>query len=344
MERRDVLKFGVMTAGLGSSGCAALLAHPATVSASQLPDFLGALDASLERLGKTSLFDALLPAERTPELNERAARGEALAKKTLRSLLLVGTLQELPPEQLAHEEVQARLRAHMGEFDDAMFGTTSLLEGLSPTERERLSQALRDDPALGMKVMGALDEEAASFGVSLGQRTKLRAVSSHACSRLRQSPELTFSEYAAKMRKVEARHGARAEAERRLAASVGASLLWDGAQGEGGAVGGPEPLTPPPLPPPLPPGEPLEPRPLPEDARAATPGTQPLPPPRKRRRGSPIVLTAGGVALGLAATLFGIGFAAQGGVLLITFTLGAIVGVIGLITLIVGLILLATGN
>lgn len=332
MDRREVLKLGVVGAGLGGSGCATLLANPGAVGASQRAAFLGELDASLARLGSMSLFDALLPATRSPELDERARRGEELAKKTLRSLLLVGTLQELPPEQLAHEDVQARLRGHMGEFDDAMFGATTLLEGLSPTEREGVGRALRDDPGLGMKVMGAIDAEAASFGISLKQRAKLRSVSSHACSRLRQSPELTFTEYAAKMRKLEAREGARAEAERRLAASVASTLLWDTADGEGGTVGGAEPLTPPPMPPPD------------EDVLAPVPTPPRAPQRRPRRKASPIVITAGAVALGVGATVFGIGFAMQGWALAIGITFGAGLGIIGLITLIVGLILLAAGK
>ena len=337
MDRRDVLKLGAV-ASLSGSSCAGLLANPGSVGAGEMNGFLASLDTALDSIATGSFFEKFLPAKQSAEVNARAKHGEELTKKTLRSLLLVGTLQELPPEQLAHEGVQKRLRDSMGEFDDAMFGMTSLLEGLSPTERAQVSKALQDDPSLGMKVMGAVDDEAAAFGVSLKQRSRLRAISSHTCARLRQSPELTLTEYTGKMRKVAARHGARAELERTSAAAIGNALLWQNQSGDGTAAGGS--LTPPPPPPPLPPQE--------------TPGT-PAPvgqpqqaPQREGIRPSHVVLTAGGIALGLGAALFGIGFAtssSSGGVgLALGITFGALLGIAGLITLIVGLILLAAGK
>jgi hypothetical protein len=220
-----------------------------------------------------------------------------------------------------------------------MFGMTSLLEGLSPTERAQISKSLQDDPSLGMKVMGAVDEEAAAFGVSMKQRSRLRAISSHTCARLRQSPELTLTEYTGKMRKVAARHGARSELERTSAAAIGNALLWQNQSTDGSAAGGT--LSPPPPPPPLPPQE-TPGTPAPVDQAPAQP------PPRQGVRASHVVLTAGGIALGLGAALFGIGFAtssSSGGVgLALGITFGALLGITGIITLIVGLILLAAGK
>lgn len=343
MERRDVLKLGAVAASLGGSGCAALLSNPGAVTGAELPDFLTALDDSMGRIASGSFFQQLMPERPSAALEERARSAEEVAKKTFRSLLLVGTLRELPPEQLAHEAVQARLSEHMDEFDDAMFGMGTLLEGLSASERADISKALRDEPGLGMKVMGHVDEQAAAFGVSVQQRTKLRAVSSLACSRLRQSPDLTLTEYTAKLRKLEARHGARAESERQLAASVGTSLLWQ--QAEQGSVGGEgegASLTPPPPPPA-------------EDGRGVSPTEDPLvhpavpaAPKRRGMRASHVVLTAGGVALGLGLTIFGVGFAlgssTSGAGVALGATFGALFGIIGLVTLIVGLIILAVGK
>ena len=241
----------------------------------------------------------------------------------------MGTLQELPPEQVAREDVQERLRRSMGEFDDAMFGMTALLEGLSPTERAQLSKALKDDPALGMRVMGGVDEEAARFGVSLKQRTKLRSVSAHACARLRQSPDLVITEYTGKMRKIEARHGARAALERTTTAALSNALLFQQADNtEGSATGGAGPM------PPAAPGGPNQ-----EGERGVAP---------KKNKLSPTVLTGGAIALGIGVVSLGIGFIgiAVGdlGVSAIGLTVGAIVGIIGLVTLIVGLAMMASGN
>lgn len=350
MDRRDVLKLGA-AASLGGSGCASLLSNPAAVGAGEMDGFLASLDGALDSIGSRTSFDRFLPSARNAQLAARAKRGEELTRKTLRSLLLVGTLQELPPEQLAHEGVQQRLRTSMGEFDDAMFGMTSMLEGLSSTERADISRALREDPQLGMRVMGAVDEEAATFGVSMKVRTKLRGLSTHTCARLRQSPELMVTEYTGKMHKLAARHGAQAEAERAAAAAIGTALLWQGQPGEGGAVGGGPldgGLSAPPPPPQLDaqfdaqevrgadaPGDVLRPTPPPATAPAK----------RKGPRASHVVLTVGGIALGLGATLLGIGFVSgNSGILLVGATFGALLGIAGLITLIVGLILLAVGK
>ncbi len=340
MDRRDVLKLGAV-ASLSGSSCAGLLANPGSVSVGEMNGFLASLDTALDNIASGSFFERFLPANQSPEISARAKHGEELTKKTLRSLLLVGTLQELPPEQLAHAGVQQRLRNSMGEFDDAMFGMNSLLEGLSSTERTEISKALQENPTLGMKVMGAVDEEAANFGVSMKQRSRLRAISSHTCSRLRQSPELTLTEYTGKMRKVAARHGARSELERTTAAAIGNALLWQGQSNDGTSAGGE--LSPPPPPPPLPPQE--------TPGSTAAPidqGQAQQPQPRQGVRPSHVVLTAGGIALGLGAALFGIGFAtssSSGGVgLALGITFGALLGIAGLITLIVGLILLAAGK
>ncbi len=336
MDRRDVLKLGAV-ATLGGSGCAGLLSNPSAVGASELDGFLSSLDGAMASISGGQFFDTFLPAQKSPALAARAEHGEALAKKTLRSLLLVGTLQELPPEHLAHEGVQQRLRESMGEFDDAMFGMTSMLEQLSPTDRAELSAALKEDPQLGMKVMSGVDEQAATFGVSLKQRTRLRALSTQACSRLRQSPDLLIAEYTGKMHKVAARHGGRSEAQRAAAASIGSALLWQSQPPDGEAVGGSEGLTPPPPPPPQ--------TDVNETRGSALPAPQDAAPERRGPRASHVLLTTGGIALGLTAVSVGLGFAtASSGFGVFLFTLGAILGVTGLLVLIIGLILLAVGK
>lgn len=287
---------------------------------------------------------------------------EELAKKTMRSLLLVGTLQELPPDQQVHEGVQQRLRDSMGEIDDAMFGMTEMLERLSPSERATVSRALHEDPQLGMRIMGAVDDDAAAFGVSLKQRTRLRGLSTQACARLRQSPDLAIAEYTGKMRKVAARHGARAESERQSAAAIGSALLWQGQADTGNGVGGE--LTPPPPPPQsVEQVNPEEPKFAPgscvTDAECTgglacsgyrslgdgkwTRGTCQAP--EKKKKASKGILTAGGIVMGVAVTAFGVISLAGGSMgVLYGATVGAILGVIGLIILIIGLIVLATGH
>lgn len=354
MDRRDLLKWSAL-ASVGGSGCASLINNPGAVRGDQMPAFLAALDGTMTELGKVKFLEGWLPATATPAAQARVTEHEDLARKTFRSMFLVGTLRELSVEQQAHEGVQARLRDSMGEFDDAVFGMTELLENLPAADRARVSKVLRDDPAVGMRIMGAIDEEAAGHGISLKQRARLRTLSAQACGRLRQNPELAISEYTEKVRKLEARHGQVAEATRGAAAAASTALFFQQQEGEDpsgrGVVGGA-----------LPDGSQQNlgqscatDADCPEGTACVdhqqlddTRWTKGVCGPRvKRARPSKGVLTAGGVVMGVAAVSFGVIGLVGGGSGIgwaIGGTVGAILGIVGLIVLIVGLIMLATGN
>jgi hypothetical protein len=332
-------------------------------------EFLSALDGALAKVLQGRPFDALFPSNPPPELATRLRHGEELTRKTLRSLLMIGTVGELAPEQQAHEGVQLRLRGSMGEFDDAMFGMTELLENVSPTDRAAVSKALRADPELGMRMMGTFDQEAAAMGVSFKQRTKLRALSAQAVARLKQSPDVAIAEYTGKVRRIAARQGAHAELQRRAAASLGSALMWQQADGVQGATGGPPPTTPPTSTPADLEGRGLVAPPLPgvgpvpagggaciTDKNCA-PGhscqnyrnlgngkwsTGQCVADQVKPKSSPGFLTAGGIVLGAGAVGALILVAANAGS--IGFTVGALLGTIGIVLLVIGLILLATGK
>lgn len=353
MDRRDLLKFGAL-AGVSGSGCASLLHNPGALGASEMNDFLGALDGALAKVLQGRPFDAFFPTNPSPQLAARIRHGDELTRKTLRSLLMVGTVGELTPEQQAHEGVQQRLRGSMGEFDDAMFGMNELLEDAPAADRAVVSKALRDDPELGMRVMGTIDQEAATMGVSLKQRTKLRAIAAHACARLRQGPDVAIAEYTGKARRVAARHGLHAEFQRRAAASIGSSLLWQQNGAIQAALGGTEELSGRGASEPIAESSPVQ---CTSSDQCATgfscqnyrelgngkwSAGECVPESRARTKASPVLLTVGGVLLGLGGLgALIVGGAGQG---LVALTIGAVLGVLGLIFLIVGLIVSANGN
>lgn len=340
MDRRDALKVGLGAVAVSGSGCATLAAAHPGMNDADLDGFLGSLDAVMGRLASEPILERYFAGrEKDVAKAPRFEQGQDLARKTLRSLFLVGSLRELPEERLAHPGVQQRLRDSMAEFDEALFGMTDLLDGLTPTERGDVAKVLRDDPDLGMRLMGALDAEASAWGVSNEGRLKLRRVATQATTRLKQSPDAFITEYVDKMNKLAARHGVHEQAQRELATSVGEALLWQGENPpEQEAAGGattPAGLTPPP-PPPLtdvaPAPEPQQPALTPAQAAAA----------RRQKTTRAIgtsMLTAGGIALGVGLVAFGLGFVAgSSGVGLFLFTVGAIVGISGLLVLLIGLI------
>jgi hypothetical protein len=336
------LKVGLGAVAVSGSGCATLAAAHPGMNDADLDGFLGSLDAVMGRLASEPILERYFAGrEKDVAKAPRFEQGQDLARKTLRSLFLVGSLRELPEERLAHPGVQQRLRDSMAEFDEALFGMTDLLDGLTPTERGDVAKVLRDDPDLGMRLMGALDAEASAWGVSNEGRLKLRRVATQATTRLKQSPDAFITEYVDKMNKLAARHGVHEQAQRELATSVGEALLWQGENPpEQEAAGGattPAGLTPPPPPPPpladvAPAEEPPQPALTPAQAAAA----------RRQKTTRAIgtsMLTAGGIALGVGLVAFGLGFVAgSSGAGLFLFTVGAIVGISGLLVLLIGLI------
>jgi hypothetical protein len=74
----------------------------------------------------------------------------------------------------------------------------------------------------------------------------------------------------------------------------------------------------------------------------------PAAPVKKKTKASTVVLSAGGIAMGLGLTLVGVGFAASSATgtvsLWLGLTFGALLGIAGIVTLIIGLVMLAAGK
>lgn len=352
MNRRELLKLGVVATS--APGCATVLSAAAPVVPESLTAIFAKLDAQLLRLDHEPLLPSLLGDTPNRDKAQTAPwfqQGDALARKTLKAFLIAGTFQSLTPEQWQQPIATERLLGSMADLDEATLGMTAMLEGLSQNDRKSLGKSLRDDPALGMRIMGAIDERAGEYGVSLEGRTKLRAASAEAVSRMRQSPDLIIGEVTGKIRKLEARHGVTEEAHRRLGVSMASlALFQDGAQPAGG---GSVPLTPPPAPPLDAPADVVVPRsssptPPPPPSTSATPSTEEELAERKaqadqRRKQSQrtngiLSMTLGGVALGIVV----IGAVAGLGSNPFAVTVGVLLGGVGIVALIGGLIAFLT--
>lgn len=332
MKRRDVLLVGAATAT--GSGCATLLAG-ALPGEGELFRALAVLDDALARLSTTNVLERLFEgAPVKPKSGPELERGEALARKTLKALVLASAVHDLPTEQATHPAVTARLAASSTELDEAVLGMTDLLEGLTPDERARVSTALKEDPDLGMRIAGAIDARAADYGVSAEGRLKLRRLAATASTRLRQSPDHFIAEYTTKLRKLEAHVGRLAQAERERATALGEALLFQGeAPVEQEAAGGATQPTPPPLPEPT--VAPPPPAPKAQPAKAAD---------ARRQRANPggLVMGIGGSSLGLGIIL--VLWGASSSSSLVLATIGALMGVAGLIVLIIGIIVYAANS
>jgi hypothetical protein len=240
---------------------------------------------------------------------------QAIVRKTLRSLLLVGSFRDLPEEGRAHPGMQDRMWRSMTEMDEAMLGMANALDALTPTERADVGLALRADPDLGMRIVEALDREGAAQGVSTARRAHMRSIAVLACSRLKQSAPMFMDEYVGKVRRVAARSGTIEEVERRLAVQMGETAFWQMRERNLAAVARWN---------------------VADSSGQVWSGSEP----RHERGGGAI--TAGAILLGVAAVLGISGgiLVAQGNIVgAFLLTPGAILGLAGLITLIVGLAL-----
>lgn len=331
MNRRDLLKLGVVATS--APGCATVLSAAAPVVPESIVSIFAKLDAQLNELDSGPVLARLVgdvPNREHVHTAPRFQEGDALARKTLKALLVASTFQSLTPEQWQQPMVTERLTNSMADLDEATLGMTAMLEQLPQQDRKSVGKALRDDPNLGMRVMGAIDEHASDYGVPLEARTKLRAASAQAVSRMRQSPDLIISEVTGKIRKLEARHGVTEEARRRLGASMASlALFQDGTQpAEGGAL----------TPPPLPVRDPIEPTitpTTPQSSEAERAERKAIAEQRRRqeRKTTGIVtMTVGGIALGIGGLLLLTGN-------LVAITVGVLLGAGGLVILIVGLII-----
>ena len=239
MDRRDFLKAGALaggSVGLGALGCGAALEGAASVAvpsvaelaALDMEGYLRRLDTSLGFIQSSSSLTGLFSNEAAQEARKdaRFEGAEALIRGTLRSLLLAGSVADLPDAGRAHPGMQARLWASMQEMDDAVSGMNTMMTSFAPTERSDMNRALREDPTLAPRVLQALDEEGVKAGVNDKRRAHLQAVGRHAFFRLRQSTSAFIDEYGEKLQKVAARDASAEAFQRRLMAQMGEDAFW----------------------------------------------------------------------------------------------------------------------
>ena len=333
MDRRDLLKMGALGGAsvVGSIGCGAQggLRYASTDerrwSHGDVMSFLANVDGGIahidkghDRLPKSfakireieGVRDAANPG--LPPSPEELERTERVFRKAMRSLLLVGSFSDMPPEARMHPAVQERMWRAMPDMDEGMLGMKGLLDELTPTEASDIGRVMQRSPGLGMHIAESLDIEAAHIGISMARRNHLRSIASHVSFRLAQSTPLLVSEYRSTVERVASRDATIAEAERTLAVRLGRETFWK----------------------------------LRDDSvsfaqRWAHDPSVPITEPR-----GGTAITVGAILLGIGAVTAGLGglaIAGGGGIGgAFVITLGAALGLAGLITLIVGLALRAT--
>lgn len=345
MDRRSFLSntaaVGAGAAALPLIGCGPSLrgGRVGTLDEAGAEAIVAELRRSLDATADVRLASRLVPESRLleqPSLRERLAHADALAEVGVHALLIADAGGRVRREAPDPERYAASFDDFTPRLDEAVIAHTALIARAPVREKQRVSERLRSDPDLVMRIGEALDEHARSLGVSADGRGKMRRILTDINARSRvQSFGVVADEYVEKVHRVVAQRGQDVAFARALATNAAAAALWAPLQVLG-------------LPPPQTAGATsLRP------AGQTTPTTdverpsnvaRPTRPPGQHRGTG--LMVGGGITLGIGGTIFGIGMAGalgSGGIgFAFVATLGAVGMLVGLILLLVGAILRAT--
>jgi hypothetical protein len=241
IERREILKLAAAAAVAGAPGCASpprsAPASPASVAnvAAQLDPvaadaLLAKIDARMEWLRTASLPEDVLPLSRMPrgpDADAELAATGTLVRKSIRTLYLTGRFLDLPDTMKVHPGIQARLRAVQPEMDDAVLGMTGRLERMTPDDHRHVQAHLQKDDLFGERLARLLEGTASGDGLSFQRTFGVRSATLELSQRMAaQSPSLVVDPLVRKVRRIEAHPRSDAEEARRLAARVGQEAFW----------------------------------------------------------------------------------------------------------------------
>jgi len=228
MDRRRFLQITAGTSGLIVLGSAPWASLPKLAAASprlnempDMDDYLARVDSGLDLIARWK------PTADFPDFEGDRARMDDLAPKSLRTLYITGMLADLPREGQLHAGMQERVWNMMPEMDQATEGTEGYLKTRSERELDELQQTLRAHRTLGIDIFEALDGHAAVCGVSKERRLQTRVLFTDAAWRLRnQSPALLIDQTIQKAQRAAETDFRRESREDLIAARIGEGVFW----------------------------------------------------------------------------------------------------------------------
>lgn len=337
MDRRHFLQVGGASASVGATACGGLT--PGAVASlggqtegpsgpEQIEAMLADWDRTWDSLGQASFVESQLGTHEPEHVRRHAEQVDAYATKALRAMFIAGSYSSLSPADQSNPRVRERVGQAMPVMDQAVGEACHRLESLTPSEVADLSDALKRDPDLTLRIGQELEQGAVTEKVALAERLKMRRIVTHLNWRLtKQPPGLVLGEQVRKSRKLERRFASDEQAQQRLAAHFAHAAMWttdasSTVPSEGGGAGNTE-------------GVPeLE----TEEERKQ----------RNNARKAKKVLIASGISAGAGAILLGVGIAllagsgggaTAGGLIMLTVGSLALVG--ALVLGIIGLVYLA---
>jgi len=192
--------------------------------------YLVGVDTGMDAIARWS------PSSEFPAFTGDRAAVDELGRKSLRTLYMTGMFSDLPVEGQLHPGMQDRILKTMPEMDEATSGMSQFLATQFHEDLARVQLALRSPANPGIQIVEAIDENAALCGVSKPRRMQTRVLMTDAAWRLRnQPPSLAITEILDKVERVTADDVSREMKEDWLAAQVGERLFWQQQAGAGAA-------------------------------------------------------------------------------------------------------------
>lgn len=229
MERREFLRLGAVGASgfvlLGTASCARLPKLRPSLTPAQDPAdmdaYLARVDRGMERIAAWS------PTAAFPGYGGDRSSADALGRRSLRTMYMTAMFADLPESAQRHPGMQERIWTCMPEMDEATAGVEAFLARQSAEELRRLQQALRSPRNPAMEIFEAIDTQAAGCGVSSRRRLQTRMLITEANFRLRnQPPSLFIGESLDKVRRMTDTDVSRRVREDGLVARAGERLFW----------------------------------------------------------------------------------------------------------------------
>jgi hypothetical protein len=222
MKRREFLISGMGALATGVAGCAGISQVIApnwpNITPAEMNGFLVGLDGAMNSITENPEGGRFVSEFQQKSPSEKDAR---LFRQGMRSLLLAGNFGDLSVAGQVHPGVQKRLQYSAPEMDSAVIGTMDQMKSLPPTARADMQSAFREDATLGDRVLEAVDLEAAAVGASNRRRKQLHVMGKQIVGRLKHSSDMLINEYVTKCEKLTATPGSVAETQRFMAARMG---------------------------------------------------------------------------------------------------------------------------
>ena len=225
MKRRNFVAGATGALAVGASGCANLEGLTSSQWPELLPEemqsYIANLDAAMNRIAYaqgTGVFSSAF--------TRRPREGDTLLfRKSMRSLLLVGNFGDLSIAGQVHPGVQKRMKYSTPEMTGAVMDVVQKMASMSTDERTTLKNALREKPELVERIVEAIDYEAVAVGAPLRRRMQLRVMSRRILRRMKQSPDLFIDEYVTKAKKIMSQPVADDDMERIMVARIGSEAF-----------------------------------------------------------------------------------------------------------------------